>query len=129
VVEGLGSSSCCVAVAVEFPSTNYRDHPPYVPVAPANFPHIFAETSPWLPYVSLPPPYNGIPDPRSGGFSIGSCNPVEDIEIAIKKEPNFPASPTFYDGTYCHPFAYSPVYKMQRPSLSSSHGEYIVTII
>jgi len=124
MVKGFGSSLCCVTVAVEFPSTTYRGHPPYVPVAPAGFPHFFTDTPSWFPYVSLPPPYNGIPDTRSGGFNMGSCNPVED-EIAIKKEPNFPASPTFYDGTYCDPY----VYKFQQPSLTPSHGEFIVTII
>ncbi|XP_065911469.1 transcription factor ETV6-like [Dysidea avara] len=105
---------------VEYPPTNYRDHPPYVPVAPTSFPHIFTETPPWFPYVSLPPPYNGALDSRPGGFNLGTCNPVEDVEIAIKKEPNFPASPTFYDGTYCDPFTcstYSPIYKLQRTSL------------
>ena len=64
---------------------------------------------------------------------MGTCNPVEDVEIAIKKEPNFPASPTFYDGTYCDPFTcstYSPIYKLQRTSLPPpSHGKSVATII
>jgi len=116
----------CV-IAVEFPN-NYHDQPPYVPVAQTTFPHLFTETPPWFPYVSLPPPYNRLPDSRTGGFNLGSLNP-DDVEIAIKKEPNPPASPTFYDGTYCEPFSCAttfatfPPYKLPHSSLPPPHGK------